>query len=340
MKNKYDKIRTQLDDGEYKRAEKSLRKLLQGNSSDVGSLVLMTRSLLCQSKYAKALDFIKRAEVEIPCHPLVLYYKGRCLLYIDRFKESLQCWDMLLGKDVHDAACGECPVSESKMRSLQNDALLYKSFCYRSLYCMEESEMFARQHLAGRRKGLCSDFTKAYVMKYMRELRYTSRNPADRYKDFTDGVLTDVQGNRLLDFLNKIEKEGDTERVLRYYRRKTREYPNDYYLWTLFSEYCYDHRLKEECLASAARAYALVDNRDDMQVLYDYASALYLNCRWSDAVAVLDDLLSRDINFIAYGEHGEGMTWAKALVRHAAKIREDCTRRMSDPEEALKTIKL
>ena len=260
---------------------------------------------------------------------------------LDRCKESIECWDCLLAMDDRTVVAEDYGINAKRLRQLKNDALYYKGSCYYCLFCVDEAEKYISMHLAGRRRGMKSDVTKKKVTDFLRQLRYTSRKPAGRCQVAgTAGILTISQGNRLLHFLNKIEKEGDTQRVLRYYRRKTREYPNDYYLWTLFSEYCYDHRLKEECLASAARAYALVDNRDDMQVLYDYASALYLNCRWSDAVAVLDDLLSRDINFIAYGEHGEGMTWAKALVRHAAKIREDCTRRMSDPEEALKTIKL
>ena len=43
-----------------------------------------------------------------------------------------------------------------------------------------------------------------------------------------------------------------------------------------------------------------------------------------ESVLKLDKILAEDINYIAYGEHGEGMRWARRLVADAKELRADC----------------
>ena len=90
------------------------------------------------------------------------------------------------------------------------------------------------------------------------------------------------------------------------------------------SEYCYDNGMKELCMESAERAHSINYEEDDMLVVYDYGSALYLNGRYDEAIAEFDKILTKDINFIAYGEHGEGMRWTKKLLADARELRADC----------------
>lgn len=118
---------------------------------------------------------------------------------------------------------------------------------------------------------------------------------------------------------------------MEYFKRKRREYPNDYYLWTIMSEYCFDYRQKDLCLKSAEKAHALEDTGNDMLVLYDYGAALFLNGRYDEAIAVFDKILAEDINYIAYGEHGEGMRWTKKLLADAKVLRNNCMKRKADP---------
>lgn len=77
------------------------------------------------------------------------------------------------------------------------------------------------------------------------------------------------------------------------------------------SEYCYDNGMKELCMESAERAHSINYEEDDMLVVYDYGSALYLNGRYDEAIAEFDKILAEDINFIAYGEHGEAHEMGK-----------------------------
>lgn len=68
-----------------------------------------------------------------------------------------------------------------------------------------------------------------------------------------------------------------------------------------------------------------------MLVLYDYGAALFLNGRYDEAIAVFDKILAEDINFIAYGEHGEGMRWTKKLLADARVLKNNCMKRKADP---------
>ena len=93
------------------------------------------------------------------------------------------------------------------------------------------------------------------------------------------------------------------------------------------SEYCYDNDMKELCMESAEKAHSIKYEEDDMLVVYDYGNALYLNGRYDEAIAEFDKILAKDINYIAYGEHGEGMRWARRLVADAKEQRDCCIER-------------
>ena len=214
-------------------------------------------------------------------------------------------------------------INSRKIKSLKNDALFYKAICCYCLGYVEKAKKYAHKHLDGRVRGLKSDFTKKEIEDYIRELNYSRVTPEDIIDGF-DGDTTDAQFKRISAHIDKLKEQGDRTKLIKYFKRKTREYPNDYYLWTIMSEYCFDYRQKDLCLKSAEKAHALEDTENDMLVLYDYGAALFLNGRYDEAIAVFDKILAEDINYIAYGEHGEGMRWTKKLLADARELRADC----------------
>ena len=322
MENK-DIIRL-VDCAKYRKAEKVLAALLQENPTDFFYLSVMGEVLFCKGKYEEALSCLEKSGKWNPDFPLTIYYKGRTLLCLDRFAEAQECFDRFIGLDVKNAVDPSHGVTRRTLESLQNDALFVKSCCCWCQYCIEEAETWAKRHLEGRRKGLKSEYSKKYVMNFLRKLKYTRRNPEDRYKDFKEGVATTEQGHRISKHIDKLSEQGDIEKLIKYLKQKTREFPNDYYLWTIMSEYCYDNGMKKLCMESAERAHSINYEEDDMLVVYDYGSALYLNGSYDEAIAEFDKILTKDINFIAYGEHGEGMRWAKKLLADARELRADC----------------
>ena len=75
-----------------------------------------------------------------------------------------------------------------------------------------------------------------------------------------------------------------------------------------------DMKMPKECLRAAERANAIMYSRDDMLIVFDYGSALFLNGRYDEAMREFDFIFSKSLDYIAYNEHGEGMRYAKRLV--------------------------
>ena len=322
-----------VDCAKYRKAERFLAALLQEKPYDFFYLSVMGETLFCQGKYKEALSCLEKSEKSNPDFPVTVYYKGRTLLCLDRFAEAQECFDRFISIDGKDAVDPNHGITRRTLESLQNDALFVKSRCYWCQYCIEEAETWARRHLEGRRKGLKSEYSKRYVQNFLRELKYTRRNPDDRYKDFNEGVAPRAAEKRISNHIDKLSEQGDVHKLIKYLKRKTREFPNDYYLWTIMSEYCYDNDMKEFCMESAEKAHAIKYEEDDMLVVYDYGNALYLNGRYDEAIAEFDKILAKDINYIAYGEHGEGMRWAKRLVADAKEQRDCCIERRTTTTE-------
>ena len=100
--------------------------------------------------------------------------------------------------------------------------------------------------------------------------------------------------------------------MVSYLKRKSREFPREYYLKTLLTEHLADMKRYAESLRYAEEAYE--QEPTDMLVAYDYANALYHNGKYDDAIKIV----------IAYGDHGEGLRWAKTLQRDAKEVLEIC----------------
>ena len=297
MKDFVKKIEDLSSLGEDKRAERALRKLLANPPTDIYCLSLLAGALLYQEKFDDAICAIQEAEAVQPTFPLVKYYKGKILLCNHKAQESIKSWDFLLHTPLENLVDKEYGINKKRIKSLKNDALLYKSMCHYCLGHVKEAKEYAEQHLAGRSKGQESDFTKNYVENYTRELKYSRVKPEDRVNDF-DGETTGSQYKKIKVHIDKLDEQEDVTKLMEYFKRKTREYPNDYYLWTIMSEYCFDYRQKGLCLKSAEKAHALEDTGNDMLVLYDYGAALFLNGRYDEAIAVFDKILAEDINYI------------------------------------------
>ncbi|RKW53837.1 MAG: hypothetical protein D8H98_16835, partial [Prevotella sp.] len=58
-------------------------------------------------------------------------------------------------------------------------------------------------------------------------------------------------------------------------------------------------------------------------VKYTYAVALKYCGRNEDALAQFEGLVALGLDYIAYSEHGEGMRWAKKIMRHSQRYIEE-----------------
>jgi tetratricopeptide (TPR) repeat protein len=88
--------------------------------------------------------------------------------------------------------------------------------------------------------------------------------------------------------------------------------PTDHWLWMSLGLTYYEQQQYEKALK--CNEYAVQLQPDCSLALWHYAGALYMTSSESSALAIWTMLLNRDLEEIAYGEHGEGMDWALQLV--------------------------
>ena len=311
----YDELTKYLEHSQFKKAEKYLEKEIIKTPDSVYLLTQMAYVLYKRNKEKRALDYAIRAEVIDNDDPLLLYTSGLILKGMDKFDESISRWDRILGFDILDLE--EKCQDKNLALSLQNDARFYKSHC---LYCMfrnADAKALLKEHIAHRRRGLESDFTIQEVRDFSKILEYSPDNillPADYIRD---GYPTISQGHRMQNHIQKLEESKDWNPLKRYIRRKCREFPKDYWLKTKMAEYLYLESDKS-CIRFAKEAYSI--EPEDMCVVYIYACSLYLNGECKKAAEQLNVIIGKGIDYIAYSEHGEGMRWAKILMKDVKSL--------------------
>jgi tetratricopeptide (TPR) repeat protein len=88
--------------------------------------------------------------------------------------------------------------------------------------------------------------------------------------------------------------------------------PTDHWLWTTLGLIYYEEKNYVKALKCSEYAVQLAPSCP--LVLWDYAGALFMTGHESSALAVWTVLLNTDLDTVAYGDHGEGMSWALQLV--------------------------
>ena len=64
--------------------------------------------------------------------------------------------------------------------------------------------------------------------------------------------------------------------------------------------------------------------RDDVKEGFEKKLRKEPTCVFYDAIKIISIVIQTDVNIIAYGDHGEGLRWAKTLQRDAKEVLEIC----------------
>jgi len=123
----------------------------------------------------------------------------------------------------------------------------------------------------------------------------------DKHMQETSIVINDyIENNRLLDAKVVLHKE-------------LINYPTEYWLLTTLSNVYYE--LKDYKSALEYSGKALNAEPSDYLVLNNHACILsVIEGKEKEAIELLERIIFTDLNKVAYGNHGEGMRWAKSLV--------------------------
>ena len=308
---------------EFAKAKRLLKKALQTEPDNVYLLTQMANVLWNLEKDEEALTFAMKAKEIDSDYPLMLFTLGQILWSLEDNSASIEVWDKLLCADITSVADKGWGIKWAQ--SVMNDARFYKAICLDSLDRKAEAKEEMEKHLACRRKGLESDFTLKEAKEFLLRLTYCTI-PDSSSEDDDIGWVSPKQWNRINRMLAK--KKSDEQALVSYLKRKSREFPREYYLKTLLTEHLADMKRYAESLRYAEEAYE--QEPADMLVAYDYANALYHNGKYDDAIKIVSIVIQTDVNIIAYGDHGEGLRWAKTLQRDAKEVLEVCMKEKNE----------
>ena len=308
-----------------------IQKALDVYSNDVYLLTEMSYAESLMGNMEDAMTYLRQAEEQNPYFGYMLYHKAWMLYNTDApDKETLDAWNVIIDMPLEALISKKYHFDNIWAQSAKLDAYYYSAVILRAMEKYDEAEKYIKTHLEHRKRGLPSCISKKKAEEFLRELSFVDRNHSLRSNVDYGPTMPQHVYKRFDEYIKKLDKYKDKDKICRYYRKYLKKYSGDYYLWTVFSEYCYDYNMPKECLLAAEKANMICDTRDDMLVVYDYGSALYLNGRYDEAMREFEYLLSKSMDYIAYNIHGEGMRYAKRLVHETNEMVELTKKAMSD----------
>ena len=301
----------------FKAVENLMRKKLEQEPENVYFLAQLANALWNLNKDEEALSYADKAKSISPTNPLTLFTRARVLGSLHKFEEAAAEWEELIS--MGEAEVAEKGFGKGWAKSVINDARYYRALSLGELNRDKEALALMEEHLKHRGKGVESDFTKKEATLFYKELKYSYLNSEVDYSD--EGYATRPQAHRIGRRMEALEDAKQWDKLVRYLKGVCKRYPKEYYFHVRLSEYSKKVGNKADCLKYATNAFAQEPN--DPLVKYNYAVALMYCGRNEDALAQFEGLVALGLDYIAYSEHGEGMRWAKKIMRHTQRYIDD-----------------
>ena len=319
-----DKLYQLIEQKRFKAVENLMRKKLEQEPENVYFLAQLANALWNLNKDEEALSYADKAKSISPTNPLTLFTRARVLGSLHKFEEAAAEWEELIS--MGEAEVAEKGFGKGWAKSVINDARYYKAAALQILFRDKEALALMEEHLRHRGKGVQSDFTKKEATLLYKELKYSDFRPY--VSETAEGFSTSKQDKQVFKRLNELEDAKQWDKLVRYLKGVCKRYPKEYYFHVRLSEYSKKVGNKADCLKYATNAFAQEPN--DPLVKYNYAVALKYCGRNEDALAQFEGLVALGLDYIAYSEHGEGMRWAKKIMRHTMRYIDDIKRSCGD----------
>ena len=319
-----DKLYQLIEQKRFKAVENLMRKKLEQEPENVYFLAQLANALWNLNKDEEALSYADKAKSISPTNPLTLFTRARVLGSLHKFEEAAAEWEELIS--MGEAEVAEKGFGKGWAKSVINDARYYRALSLGELNRDKEALALMEEHLKNRGKGVRSNFTKKEATLFYKELKYSYLNSEVDYSD--EGYATRPQAHRIGRRMEALEDAKQWDKLVRYLKGVCKRYPKEYYFHVRLSEYSKKVGNKADCLKYATNAFAQEPN--DPLVKYNYAVALMYCGRNEDALAQFEGLVALGLDYIAYSEHGEGMRWAKKIMRHTQRYIDDIKRSCGD----------
>ena len=304
---------TLMDKKKYAAAERLLLECLNDDPTDDYVLSQLALVSWYRDKDEEALRYADRAKAVDPTAPLTLSIRAKILWSMKKFEQSITEWEQILNMSEQEVE--QKGYGKNWAKSIINDARYYNALCLHKLFRDKEALPLMEEHLKNRAKGLASDITKQEATLFYKGLKYSDFRPYVSEND--EGYATRPQAHRIEGRMKTLEEARQWDKLVRYLKGVCKRYPKEYYFHVRLSEYSKKVGNKADCLKYATNAFAQEPN--DPLVKYNYAVALMYCGRNEDALAQFEGLVALGLDYIAYSEHGEGMRWAKKIMRHTQR---------------------
>ena len=312
-----DKLYQLIEQKRFKAVENLMRKKLEQEPENVYFLTQLANALWNLNRSEEALNYSDKAKSISPTNPLMLFNRARVLGSLHKFEEAAAEWEELIS--MGEAEVAEKGFGKGWAKSVINDARYYRALSLGELNRDKEALALMEEHLKHRGKGVESDFTKKEATLFYKELKYSYLNSDVDYSD--EGYATRAQAHRIERRMETLEEARQWDKLVRYLKGVSKRYPKEYYFQVRLSEYSKKVGNKADCLKYATSAFAREPN--DPLVKFNYAVALMYCGRNEEALAQFEGLVALGLDYIAYSEHGEGMRWAKKIMRHTLRHIDD-----------------
>lgn len=304
-----DKLFQLIKNNKFIKAEALLRKSLMSNPKDVYLLTQLANVLWNRHKDNEALLYADEAERLSGSYPPLFYTRGRILWTLGKYEESMKEWSKILNMSEVDVANNGWGKYWAK--SVINDARYYMADCLYHLYRDKEGSLYMEEHLNNRKRGMQSDFSKKEAILFYKVLKYSHRE--GRIKESDKGYANEVQRRKISKRIDELQINKNLQQMVRYLKLICKRYPKEYWLLTTLSEYDRTLGKKEEFLTYALAAFE--EEPYDPLVIYNYAYALWINDNCDEVLVQFESIVHFGEDYIAYLEYGEGVRWAKELLR-------------------------
>lgn len=303
---------------EFTKAKKYLQDSLDHTPDDVYLLVQMANVEWNLYHEKEALPYILKAESIKPTDPLLLYTKGRILWSLGNYDEALVPFEKIIQSDIEGLSMNG--FGKKWALSLQNDSRYYKAECLYFIHQDSDALSSLEEHLKKRKRGLESEFSLKEVKRLYNILTYAIKYTNKKYKK--ENVPSPSQNKQIWRHVESLERQKKNDKVIPYLKRKNKEYPDDYFIQTTLSEYMINKGNYEESLHYAFQAYD--SEPSDMLTVYNYGRALFFCRQYDEAVSILSIIEKNGMEYAAYSEHGEGLRWAKSLLKRTRDLINKC----------------
>lgn len=111
--------------------------------------------------------------------------------------------------------------------------------------------------------------------------------------------------------LDYLKQNGSLKQLRNFLEKCVKDYPDEYFFLSELTPVYNNLDMPDKALEVSKKAYLMAS--DDVWVKRKYCLALIGKEYSKEAIPLLDEILERPLEQIAYDEHGEGMRYAKSI---------------------------